>query len=203
MTTDVDALILAMSAIKDAINHVRDLYNLPNGWLNDDFADTVSYSDKLAQFSKYYRTFSNTVTVRTISAEYLIAMKLRSGRQYKSDLSDILGILLEQKNKGQPLSMELIQKAVADLYGEWNSLPESSQIFIESVMSHDDFEALYSQIASIEKETRENLVLFEKAYPGIAKQSNINEITEGLQKKTARESVLELLREKQGYRRKE
>ena len=37
MTTDIDALIQAASAMKDAINNVRDRYELPNGWLNTDF----------------------------------------------------------------------------------------------------------------------------------------------------------------------
>jgi hypothetical protein len=39
------------------------------------------------------------VTVRTVTGEYLIAMKLMSGRQYKNDISDIVGILREQREK--------------------------------------------------------------------------------------------------------
>ena len=49
MTTDVDALIQASSAMKDAINMVGDKYNLPNGWLNADFRYTASFSMKLAE----------------------------------------------------------------------------------------------------------------------------------------------------------
>ena len=37
MTTDIDALIQAASAMKDAINRVGDRYDLPHGWLNADF----------------------------------------------------------------------------------------------------------------------------------------------------------------------
>ena len=33
-TTDIDALILAASAMKDAVSHVRDRFGLPTGWLN-------------------------------------------------------------------------------------------------------------------------------------------------------------------------
>ena len=80
MTTDIDALIQAASAMKDAINAVRDRYSLPNGWLNSDFTNTDSYSAKLSQYSVYYKTYSNIVTIRTVAAEYLIAMKLRAGR---------------------------------------------------------------------------------------------------------------------------
>lgn len=41
-TTDVDAIILAASSIKDAINHVGDRYGLPAGWLNEEFLHTES-----------------------------------------------------------------------------------------------------------------------------------------------------------------
>ena len=69
MTTDIDALIQAASVMKDAINRVGDRYGLPNGWLNSDFTRTESYSTYLSQYSEYYKTFSNVVTIRTISAE--------------------------------------------------------------------------------------------------------------------------------------
>lgn len=126
MTTDIDALIRAASAMKDAINCVGDRYDLPNGWLNADFTNTDSYSAKLSRFSVYYKTYSNVVTIRTVAEEYLIAMKLRSGRQYKSDLSDVLGILAEHEKRRMPISMAQIRRAVTELYGSWETLPESS-----------------------------------------------------------------------------
>lgn len=51
------------------------------------------------EYSKYYKTFANILQIRTVSAEYLVAMKLMAGRQYKNDLSDIVGVLIEQENK--------------------------------------------------------------------------------------------------------
>lgn len=100
-TYDVDAIIQSSSAMKDAVNRVGDKFGLPNGWLNADFTRTSSYSPKLAAFSTYYKTFSHVLTVRTISGAYLVAMKLMAGRQYKNDISDIVGILQEQENRGQ------------------------------------------------------------------------------------------------------
>ena len=188
MTTDIDALIQAASAMKEAINHVGDRYGLPNGWLNADFTNTDSYSVKLSQFSVYYKTYAN--------AEYLIAMKLRSGRQYKSDLSDILGILAEHEKRGTPISMDQIRKAVIDLYGGWESLPETSQAFIENVMEDGRFEDLYEQTASGEKEVGALLVQFEQNYPNVVTGKNVNEIAGNLQKKTDRASILAKLREK-------
>lgn len=196
MTTDIDALIQASSAMKDAINSVGDRFGLPYGWLNSDFTNTGSYSEKLSQFSVYYRTFSNVVTIRTISGEYLIAMKLRSGRQYKSDLSDILGILAEHEKRGMQLSVEQIRKAAEDLYGDWNALPESSRVFIDNVMKDGRFEELYEKTVIGERETGALMVQFEEDYPGVVNISNEAEIVVNLQKKADRASILAKLREK-------
>lgn len=190
MTTDIDAVIHAASVMKDVINQIGDRYNLPNGWLNQDFVRTESYSPSLSRFSEYYKTFSNVLTIRTVAAEYLIAMKLRSGRQYKSDLSDVLGILAEHEKSGKPITMERIQKAVVDLYGEWNTLPKASQNFITNVMLDGHYSELYTQTIIGEKETKELLIRFEQDYPGVTKEANVNEIAENLQKKTNRASVL-------------
>lgn len=195
MTTDIDALILAASAMNDAIARVGDRYGLPAGWLNTDFTDTVSYSPKLSQFSVYYRTYSNIVTIRTVEAEYLIAMKLRSGRQYKSDLSDILGVLAEHTKRGIPLTMDRIRQAVSDLYGSWDTLPETSRAFIENVMADGRFEELYAQTADAEAETQALLLQFGKDYPGVLHESNADEIAGALQKRTDRASLLAKLRQ--------
>ncbi len=195
MTTDIDALIHAASSMKDAINRVGDRFDLPNGWLNADFTSTDSYSPKLSEFSVYYKTWSNVLTVRTVAAEYLIAMKLRSGRQYKSDLSDVIGVLFEHEKRGTPITMEKIRKAVVDLYGSWDALPEASQAFIENVMNSDQLAQLYEQTAAGEKETKELLIQFDQDYPGVTKESNVDTIAGTLQKKTNRASVLAQLRE--------
>ena len=57
MTTDIDAIIRGSSSIKDAINHVGDKFDLSNGWINADFMHTSSYSPKLDEFSKHYKSF--------------------------------------------------------------------------------------------------------------------------------------------------
>ena len=110
MTYDMDAIIQASSAMKLAINQVGDRMGLQTGWLNNDFMKTSSYTPKLVQYSKYYKTFSNILSIRTISAEYLIAMKLMACRRYKNDLSDVIGILIEQKNLGKELGLDIIKR---------------------------------------------------------------------------------------------
>jgi hypothetical protein len=124
MTTDIDAIIHASSSIKDAINQIGDQYNLPNGWLNADFMRTASYTSKLNEFSQYYKTFFGVLQVRSISAEYLIAMKLKSGRKYKNDLSDIVGILAEHEKRGQPITWNGVDLAMHHLYQGWEGVAE-------------------------------------------------------------------------------
>ena len=74
-TYDIDAIMQSSSAMKDAISNISNSMNLKPSWINSDFIKTKSYSPKLIQYSKYYKTFSNIVQFRTVTGEYLIAMK--------------------------------------------------------------------------------------------------------------------------------
>ena len=184
MTTDIDALIHAASCMKDSIDRVADKYDLPYGWINEDFKRTDSYSDRIVQFSVHYRTFSNVLDVRTVTAEYLIAMKLRSGRQYKNDLSDVLGILAEQEKIGKPISFDQIKKAVRDLYGEWNILPDISRDYIEKVFKDGNFEKLYYDAVVMEKESKDILIEYLNDEHGSINKTNANEILQMLKKRS-------------------
>lgn len=183
MTTDVDAIITASSAIKDAVNRVGDKYDLPYKWLNDEFLQTESYSHKLIQYSKPYRTFANVLAIRTVSAEYLVAMKLRSGRKFKHDLSDVVGILAEHEKNGSPITMEALKEATENLYGSWDALPPDSRNFIEDVYDKGDYEKLYELVHKEEEKSKDLLLEFEDKYPGVTTQSNVNDILAMLQAK--------------------
>ncbi len=182
-TYDVDALIQASSAMKDAINYVTDTLGLPNGWLNQDFKNTKSYTPRLVNYSKYYRTFSNVLTVRTITGEYLVAMKLMAYRQYKHDISDIVGILREQQNSGDPLTFERIDKAVKDLYDSWENLPEGAKNMIENILSNEDMDALYAAYADEEAAAKDALITFDGKYPDVLKEDNLEDILSHLLEK--------------------
>ncbi len=183
MTTDVDAVIQAASFMKEAINKVADEFNLPNGWLNSDFMRTDSYSNKLNQYSVHYKQFYNVLNIRTVSAEYLIAMKLRSGRKYKKDLSDIVGILAEHERRGIPISLEQIKQAVVNLYETWDVIPEDSKLFIDTAMKNGDFNKVYEAISKEEQHSKDLLIKFEKDYPGTAKMRNADDIIKSLKKR--------------------
>lgn len=183
MTTDIDAVIHAASSMKDAINRVGDKLDLPNGWLNADFMHTGSYSPKLDEVSVYYKSFYGVLSVRSIAAEYLIAMKLRSGRKYKNDLSDVIGILAEHEKKGSPITFDKIDAAVKRVYGGWESFPEDSFSFIQDALNNGDFEAVYASVKKEERNAKDILADFEKDYPKVVKESNVNDILKTLKEK--------------------
>ena len=176
MTYDIDAVITASSTMKGAVNAVGDRLGLPNGWLNADFKNTSSYSPKLSQYSKYYRTYSNVLNIRTISAEYLVAMKLMSGRRYKKDLSDIIGILGEQERMGEPLSYQQIDCAVKNLYGGWDNISEYAIQVLKAALDSENLKELFME-QEREEELSKQLVLQVQKYEGEkVKESNVDEI---------------------------
>lgn len=183
MTTDVDAIIHAASSMKEAINRVGDRFGLPNKWINTDFMRTGSYSPKLDEISVYYRTFANVVTVRSIKGEYLIAMKLRAGRKYKNDLSDIIGILAAHEQNGESITLDRINEAVESLYGGWDEFPENSKLFIEDAMKNGKFEEIYSSVKEEEKQSKEILIDFGKEYENVANAENVDDILKTLKAK--------------------
>lgn len=162
MTYDIDAVITASSAMKEAVNAVGDKFQLPNRWLNADFKNTNSYSPKLRQYSQHYRTYSNVLHIRTVSAEYLAAMKLMSGRLYKKDLSDVVGILYEQEKAEQPLDYERIDKAVQELYGDWSGISDYARQLLMTALSSENLSELFEQQMKEEETSRQILLRAEK-----------------------------------------
>ncbi len=176
MTYDIDAIILASSAMKDAISTVGNKFDLPAGWMNNDFMRTRSYSSKLVECSVYYKTFSNILTVRTIGGEYLIAMKLVSGRKYKNDLSDITGILMSHEKKKDPITMDRIGHAVEKLYGSWEIVSEDMKEFITKLINNKSYLEAYSYIRNEESDNKDILMEIQQENPKAVNEKNINEI---------------------------
>ena len=182
-TYDMDAIIEASSSIKDSINYIGDKHGLPNGWLNADFMKTTSYTPKIILYSRFYKTFSNVINVRTISGEYLIVMKLMSGRQYKYDLSDVIGVLWEHKKAGNPINMNSIIKSAEDMYGAYEKLPDISRMFIEKAIENNEYEELYNKVRQTEIENKSLLLKFQEDYPDALKNDNVNDIIASVRKK--------------------
>ena len=176
MTYDIDAVITASSALKEAVNTVGDRLGLPNGWLNADFKNTSSYSPKLSRYSKYYRTYSNVLNIRTISSEYLIAMKLMSGRRYKKDLSDIIGILSEQERRGESLNYQQIDCAVKNLYGGWDNISEYAIQVLKAALDSENLKELFMEQEREEALSKQAVLQAQKNKGEIVKESNVDEI---------------------------
>ncbi len=176
MTYDIEAVITASSAMKEAVNTVGERLGLANGWLNVDFKNTSSYSPKLSQYSKYYRTYSNVLNIRTISAEYLVAMKLMSGRRYKKDLSDIIGILGEQEGMGESLSYQQIDCAVKNLYGRWDNISEYAIQVLKAALDSENLKELFMEQEREETLSKQVVLQVQKYEEEKVKESNINEI---------------------------
>lgn len=185
---DIDASYNSASLMKESINAVADKFGLSEGWLNDDFKKTSSYTSKIIQYSEYYKTFSNVLEIRTVRAEYLVAMKLVSGRQYKKDLSDVAGIVYEEKMAGRPLSFESIDKAVKNLYGDWSRVSDYAKELLDKILACDDLEALFVELSEDEASAREALAEVAKKYPDAVNQDNVDDvIAAALKKKRQRE----------------
>ena len=183
MTTDIDAVIHASSVMKDAINHVGDRYHLPNGWLNTDFTNTASYSSELTVHSEYVCTRSNVVEIRTVKGPYLIAMKLVSGRRYKADLSDIVGILYEHQLAGTPIDFTMIDHAMIDLYGSWDKVDDYSRAVLDKALESPNLKDLFETQMAEERQAKESILEIDQKYPSLLNADNINDIIELARKK--------------------
>ncbi len=118
-TQDFDVILRAASGIKDVITRFADANNLPRDWMNTDFEKTASYSDVLMEVSRHYCWLNNqTLEIRTVSGIYLIAMKMIAHRDYRNDISDAIGILIEEAEAGNHFSYAEIETAYHKLYHE-------------------------------------------------------------------------------------
>lgn len=177
-TTDIDAYIATGSSIKEAITKVADQCNISPHWINSEFVKTSSYSDKLTEVSKYYNTYNQVLVVRTIQAEYLIAMKLESLRAYKHDKSDIVGILQVCKNNGNEITIGKIAKAYGKLYGKE---PEGKRLEFLNLLFEEN--TRYEDISYEEEINKSLLIEFEEKYNNVLKEDNLEKILKVLKSK--------------------
>ena len=180
-SVDIDAFNTSEEAVKAASLAVAKKYNLPNDWLNDDFKKTKSYSPKLREYSVYYKTYSNVLEFRTVKREYLIAMKMASGRKYKNDLSDILGILYYHFQNNDEISFAQVETAVKNLYGGFECIADETKDYVVTAINNKSFIKGYEKQKDSEREIKERLIVFEEKYPNAATTDNIDDIISKLE----------------------
>ena len=187
-TEDFDVILKADSAIKDIIARFADENDLPRDWMNTDFMRTEFYSPKLMEVSVHYRTLNNnSLEIRTISGVYLIAMKLRSQRKYRNDISDITGIIIGEAERGTPVTTEKVIEAYEKLY---NTRPESDKItLIEEKCSKttDELRIEYINQKNEENVIGEKLVTYIENDAGINSR-NVDEVVSLIKEKMRKET---------------
>ncbi len=180
---DIDAYYAKASIMKECINAVGDKFGLPTGWVNDDFMKTSSFTPKIIEYSKYYKKYSGVLTVRTVKAEYLVAMKLVSGRKYKKDLSDVAGIIYEQQLAGAPLTYEMIDRAVIELYGDWARISKDSKDMLKKILSCDNMQELFDELSQYESDAKDILANISNRYPDVVNRDNVDDVIAAAMKK--------------------
>ena len=151
-TQDFDVMTRASGIVKDVAIKVAGAYNFPPDWINEDFKYTSSFSPKLESVSKFYKSLNNgAITIRTVKAEYLVAMKMQSDREFEHDVSDIIGIIKAEFENGSPLSFEKILAAGEYLYERNFLISESLKARVEKYCMMDLNELQKAYNDSVEK----------------------------------------------------
>jgi len=108
----------------------------------------------LLEHAEFYKDFLGLIEVRTIKDEYLVAMKLKASRDYKYDISDVIGILGGCQKQGKQMSRALIEKAVIDLYGSVDEVKKEDWDRLDSIMKNGDYDGLIIEFRKLEKERK-------------------------------------------------
>ncbi len=112
-------------------------------------------------------------------------MKLMSGRRYKKDLSDIVGILNEQKRIEKPLDYNKIDRAVRDLYDSWNGISVYTTEVLKAALESENLEELFEEQVREEEASRQEVLRIQKYDKTKITGSNIDDIINmALNKKT-------------------
>lgn len=168
-TQDFDVILKTASGVKDVIAKFADDNDLPRDWMNSDFVKTESYSDMLSEVSKHFCTLNNgSLEIRTVSGVYLIAMKIRARRDYRNDISDAIGILIEEREAERNISFNDIESAYNKLYND--SIPTDLRGKLQEIcnMDFDTLKDYYEKRFQNEREIGETVVQY------IEEGANIN-----------------------------
>ena len=160
-TQDFDVILRAASGIKDVITRFADENNLPRDWMNTDFVKTASYSEALTEVSRHYCWLNNqTLEIRTVSGIYLIAMKMIAHRDYRNDISDAIGILIEEAEAGNSFSYAEIEAAYDKLYHKAPDPKTQEQFRIICAKSIEELKILYDSQKDLESTVGEQLITY-------------------------------------------
>ena len=160
-TQDFDVILKTVSGVDDVIKKFADAYGLPRDWMNSDFVKTSSYSSVLYEISKHFCTLNNgSLEIRTVSGVYLIAMKLRTHRDYRNDISDAIGVMISEMEIGNVITFEDIQNAYTKLYNDKLSEELMNQMKLICNMNLEELKSYYGKQNTSEQEMGEKIVTY-------------------------------------------
>ncbi len=182
-TQDFDVIIRGDSGIKDIITRFADENNLPGDWMNAEFVKTASYSDALVEVSRHYCWLNNrTLEIRTVSGIYLIAMKMIAHRDYRNDISDAIGILIEEAESGNIISYVDIETAYHKLYHEAPDPNTQEQFRDICAKNIDELKDLYESQRHMESAVGNQLIRYIEDGVNI-NSKNVMEVTACIREK--------------------
>ena len=185
-TQDFDVILHAASGIKDVITRFADENNLPRDWMNTDFVKTASYSDVLMEVSRHYCWLNNqTLEIRTVSGIYLIAMKMIAHRDYRNDVSDAIGILIEEAEAGNHFSYDEIETAYQKLYHKSPDPKTQEQFRALCAKSIDELKILYDSQKDTESIVSDQLITYIEDSVNI-KTKNVTDVAARIREKMSK-----------------
>ena len=164
-TIDIDAVINTASSAKDIILDISQKHGIQDDWLNDDFKYTKSFSKQLSLISDHYCYYNNKeLEIRTVKAEYLIAMKMMSYREFSRDVSDIAGIMIAETEANNHIDFEKITKAITTLYSKNNDMEQNIIDTVRNMCNYDitSLKEFYNNRLKVEDKIKETTISYIK-----------------------------------------
>lgn len=170
-TMDIDCLDVNDVIMNDIVSPITQKFNIDPFWINTDFMNTKSYSPKIYQYASFYKSYGNgALVVRTIKDEYLLAMKVISGRKYKNDISDIFGTINYHYRNNDRITLKRLDDAIIKLYGSFDNVNEDIYKFAKSIIDNPTSISI-DEINMIEENNR--LLLLNKVTSKEDNESNL------------------------------
>ena len=127
MTKDIDALYEPKTVINRIAVKIAERNGLPSNWLNDSVKSFVGDNASTEDFIAL-----RGLRIQTVTAEYLLAMKLMSARQGERDYEDIRFLL----NKLNVTSTPQVYKILEAYFAASEILPKTMYV-IASMMKEE------------------------------------------------------------------
>lgn len=117
-TMDIDAYYKPTEQIKEIIESISKSKNVAKDWLNNDFTNTSSFTEKLCKIANFYKRFGKYIIVKKVSGPYLLAMKAKSSRVVGNDINDIIFMVYEFRAMNAKITYQDVYNSFLYLYGE-------------------------------------------------------------------------------------